>query len=542
MPNIEKLANHSVYFDSFYVHPVCAPTRASLFTGRNFLRTGVWGVHGARDYIHLSEQTFGDILRTNGYHTGLFGKWHNGLTDGYLPWHRGFQEACMVDLYSYIDNNMLCNGVEVQTQGWATARIADRVLDFISRKRSSPFAVVVPFMAPHLGKTYPAQDEYWHAPTPIVKKYKNKGLSHQLSRLYAMIDFMDVQIGRVLTALEDLGLTENTVVIFFSDNGPIGKRLMSEEDWSRRNSHHLRGNKGEIYENGIRVPLFVSWPSMIPRSTRSSALTTVEDIFPTIMDLVGVNSTRNLIDGWSLVPLLLHPEEPHKSWKTRTLFFTKAAPDWTKQGGVYQVLPDQGRNKSQLIYGHQGSWAIRQGSLKFISHYGNKELFDLSSDPMESNDINNNALKQFMQHEAVKKWNALVAENHSFQLPVFFIGWSPVSKFYLMGAVETSSDVKVRSHSIRGMLSAGSYAKYRVIVAAAGNYTVNIQEWSSFMGQISLQVSCGDQNAYMNGYLAQEFLGSIEIPFEDNICILEMKVESGDGWFQAQTMTLTKVP
>lgn len=75
MPNIERLANRSVYFENFYVHPVCAPTRASLFTGRNFLRTGVWGVHGTRDYIHLSEQTFADILQANGYQTGLFGKW-----------------------------------------------------------------------------------------------------------------------------------------------------------------------------------------------------------------------------------------------------------------------------------------------------------------------------------------------------------------------------------------------------------------------------------------------------------------------------------
>lgn len=433
---------------------------------------------------------------------------------------------------------MLCNGEEHQTEGWATEKITDQVLDFISRKSDSSFAVMVPFMAPHLGKTYAAQDEYWHAPQYIVDKYLNKGLSDQLSRLYAMIDFMDIQIGRVLTHLEEQGLIENTVVMFFSDNGPIGKHLMSDEDWQRRNPHHLRGNKGEIYENGIRVPLFVSWPEVFPPSSVSSALSSIEDIFPTILDLIGVTSTKHPIDGLSLVPVLVDPMNLDQEWTGRTLFFTKAAPDWTTEGGVFRVLPEQGHDKSALLYGDRGSWAVRQGSFKFVNHYGRKELFDLVVDLTESNNLHNKAFTQLLDHEAIEWWNGVVHEDHSFSLPAFYIGWSAMSEFYLMGAIETSSDIVIRSHNIEGHLKTGSYLKYKVIVATAGRYGVNIQQWTYFEGQISVQVSCDDQNAYVNGYLTKEYLVSFEIPFEGDNCILEMKVESGEGWFQAATMTL----
>eukprot|EP00210_Caulerpa_lentillifera_P005974 g5709.t1 len=539
MPNIEKLANQSVYFKNFYVHPVCAPTRASLFTGRNFLRTGVWGVHGTRDYLHLSEQTFAQVLQTNGYRTGLFGKWHNGLTDGYLPWHRGFHEACMVDLYNYIDNKMTCNGVEFQTQGWATARITDRVLDFISRQGDSSFGVMVPFMAPHLGKVYPAQDEYWHAPETIVNKYLNKGLSDQLARLYAMIDFMDVQIGRILQALEKRGLRENTVVMFFSDNGPIGNHLMSEEDWNRRNVHHFRGNKGDVYENGIRVPLFVSWPGVFTPSTRSSALITVEDIFPTILELIGSRTNiRHPIDGRSLVPLLISPDN-EMAWSGRTLYFTKAAPDWTREHGVYKLLPNQGRDKSVLRYGDRGAWAIRKGKLKFSNNFGTRELFNLETDPTESCNINDESTKQQLENEAIDWWNSMLEEDHSFSMPIYYIGLTLFSEFYLMGAIEASTDFIIRSHNIEGQPSPGSYLKYRVIVHSDGIYSVNIDQWASFMGELSVQVSCGEERAFIKGHLTQGYIGSLVIPFVGTDCSLELKVETGQGFFQAQRMTLT---
>jgi len=443
----------------------------------------------------------------------------------------------MVDLYNYIDNKMNCNGMEFQSNGWATASITDRVVDFISRNGGSSFAVMVPFMAPHLGVTYAAQDEYWHAPQEIVNKYLNKGLSNQLSTLYAMIDFMDVQIGRVLTTLEEQGLRDNTVVVFFSDNGPVGQHLMSGDDWNRRNRHQFRGNKGDVYENGIRVPLFFSLPSRFSPSTRYSALTSIEDLFPTILDLTGGGALKHPIDGRSLVPLL-ESAGNEGAWTERTLYLTKAAPDWTNEGGLYRLLPNQGRDRSQLVYGDRGGWATRKGNLKFVTHFGSRELFDLSTDPTESNNLNDESTKQSMENEGRSWWNSILEEDHSFMMPIYYIGLTTFSQIYLMGAIETSSDVMIRSHNIEGNLSPGSYLRYSVIVESSGWYSVNIQHWATFGGQGSIQVSCGGESAFISGDLSGEYLGNLEIPFEGAECTLEFKVESGQGWYQAATMSL----
>lgn len=185
---------------------------------------------------------------------------HNGKTDGYHPWDRGFDEACKPDLYDYWDNAATCNGQSQWAAGWTIERFTDWSINFIERyANKQDFLMYFPLMTPHLGKTWYGESEYWHAPEGNVNKYRQKGFSDATSRLYGMIDFMDYNIGRIMWRLNDLGIADNTVVMFFSDNGAIGKSLVPSWEWDRRNADSLKGNKGEVYENGIKSPFFVRW-------------------------------------------------------------------------------------------------------------------------------------------------------------------------------------------------------------------------------------------------------------------------------------------
>jgi arylsulfatase A-like enzyme len=137
-PNLDRLGHHSLRIVPFYVHAVCAPTRASLLTGRHYLRTGVSHVHGGRDFLHPREVTIADWFRHNGYRTGMWGKWHSGKTTGYFPWERGFDEAYMADLYQHEGGGGRLNGERIDTPGWTTAAITDMALDFAEKEDDRP--------------------------------------------------------------------------------------------------------------------------------------------------------------------------------------------------------------------------------------------------------------------------------------------------------------------------------------------------------------------------------------------------------------------
>src|SRR6056297_1278911 len=145
-PHLDNLAKQSAQFAKFNVNPVCAPSRASLLTGRHFLRTGVSHVHGGKEYIALNEKLLPEILQEKGYATGLWGKWHSGQTDGYQPWQRGFDEAYKAKLYQHRNSEGLFNGKPVQHQKWGSEVIVDYALDFMKRNRNQPFFAYLPLM------------------------------------------------------------------------------------------------------------------------------------------------------------------------------------------------------------------------------------------------------------------------------------------------------------------------------------------------------------------------------------------------------------
>ena len=271
-PQMDKLAEESTEFTNFYAAPVCAPTRASLMTGRYNYRTGV--IHTSRGgaKMHGDEITLAEILANAGYKTGIFGKWHLGDNYPMRAMDQGFQESlvhksgglCQTpDLPNdYFDPKLWHNGKPVQSEGYCTDIFTDAAIGFIETNRSRPFFVYLPTNAPHTPLI--VGDEY-------SKPYEDMGLEPGVAKIYGMLTNLDDNLGRILNALQRLNLEKKTLVIFRGDNGPEGVRFNSG----------LRGRKQSVYEGGIRVPFFIRWPGRIEAGRKIDRIAAHIDIFPT---------------------------------------------------------------------------------------------------------------------------------------------------------------------------------------------------------------------------------------------------------------------
>jgi arylsulfatase A-like enzyme len=304
-PVLDGLAKQSARFERFYVTPFCAPSRAALLTGRYGLRTGVHGVARGEETMRTEETTIAEILRDGGWRTGLFGKWHNGENYPYTPNGQGFEEALGFNLghwNNYFDPRLRHNAEWVQTKGWISDVLTDAALGFIEKNRGQPWFCYLAYNAPH---------SPFQSPEKEFAKYQAMGLDDATAAVYGMCENLDTNIGRVLASLDEWKLAEDTIVIFFTDNGPATERFNSG----------LRGKKGTLYEGGSRTPLLVRIPghrpSVVP--TLASAL----DLLPTLCELCGVPpKTAFPLDGRSLVPLL---EGKTEGWPERDLFIQNFA-------------------------------------------------------------------------------------------------------------------------------------------------------------------------------------------------------------------------
>jgi arylsulfatase A-like enzyme len=297
-PHLDAFAHESKRFSQFYVNPVCAPTRSSLLTGRHFLKTGVSHVHGGKDFIHLDETIFAETFRNAGFATGMWGKWHSGKTPGYYPWERGFDEAYQAKLYDHKTNEGYLNGEHVKHAEWADEVIVNYAIDFIERNKNQPFLAYLSFLTCHA----PLE-----APDEFVEKYRQKGLSNNFATLYGMIEHMDFHIQRLLNSIERFNLTNNTIVIFMSDNGPaVINNLLTDDERDKRYVNEYKGHKGNIWENGVKSPLFVRWPGKI-RPAVTTQLADITDVYATLLDLAAIKlpGSHLTLDGISLAPVLL---------------------------------------------------------------------------------------------------------------------------------------------------------------------------------------------------------------------------------------------
>jgi len=288
-PAMDRIGREGVRLDRFYVSPVCAPTRASLLTGRYHLRTGVFGVTRREEVMNPAEVTIAELMRDSGYATGCFGKWHNGSVYPETPNGQGFDEFLGILgglSQRYFDPELNHNGEKGDYPGYITEILAGAAIDWMDDQieADKPFFCYVPFNAPHTPGL--VKEEYW-------KPYYDKGVGRWESVIFGMIDVIDEQVDRMLQSLEDQNQLDNTIVIFMSDNGP--------NTW--RYNAGLRGRKSSVYEGGIRVPCFIRWPGKLTPRRIEEALAHV-DLLPTLAEWCGLAGVAGLeLDGRSFAAL-----------------------------------------------------------------------------------------------------------------------------------------------------------------------------------------------------------------------------------------------
>ncbi|WP_435314781.1 arylsulfatase [Cellulophaga fucicola] len=303
-PNIEAIAKQGIEMETFITYPNCSASRAALLTGRYPYRTGVTAVTQVDHFMNTSEVTIAEILSKNGYRTGIFGKWHLGDNNPMRPTDQGFQEALVHKGggigqaagpagNTYFNPILEHNNVSKKYSGYCDDIFTNATLDFISKKDEKPFFAYLATNLPH----FPLQ-----VPDKRAEPYRKMGLHEDNALTYGMIDNVDDNVGRVLTKIKQLGIEENTIVIFLSDNGPRQRRTKNDV-YPGRWVANLRGTKTSVYDAGIRVPFFVKWPKHFEKNIKTKTMGTIIDVFPTILDITNIQAPDTLqIDGKSLLP------------------------------------------------------------------------------------------------------------------------------------------------------------------------------------------------------------------------------------------------
>jgi arylsulfatase A-like enzyme len=345
-PNIDSIARGGVSLDRFFVQPVCSPTRAEMLTGRYHPRGGVRGVSTGQERLDLGEKTLADAFKAAGYATGAFGKWHNGSQWPYHPMARGFDEYfghTAGHWGEYFDAPLEENGRMVRTQGYIVDVCTDRALGFIDRSKDKPFLCYIPFTTPH---------SPWAAPESDWRKFKDKPITQtatlpareaadQTRCALAMVENQDRNVGRVLARLRHHGIEDNTIVVYFSDNGPNGNR------WTGG----MKGQKGSTDEGGVRSVCYVRWPAKLPAGHTVTQISGAIDLMPTLTALAGVPRAGDKpLDGRDLTPLLM---KQGAGWPERMIFNTWAGQVSVRTqthrldsaGKLFDMVADPGQKK-----------------------------------------------------------------------------------------------------------------------------------------------------------------------------------------------------
>lgn len=345
-PHIDAIARGGVTLDRFFVCPVCAPTRAEFLTGRYHPRGGVRGVSTGQERLDLDERTIAEAFKAAGYATGAFGKWHNGSQWPYHPMARGFDEYyghSSGHWGEYFDPPLELNGRMVREPGYIVDLCTNKALDFIDRNKAKPFFCYVPFTTPH---------SPWAAPESDWRRFKDKPITQRATVAdqevldetrcaLAMIENQDANVGRVLAKLDELKLADNTIVLYFSDNGPNSWR------WNGG----MKGRKATTDEGGVRSTCFLRWPARLPADYTVTQIAGAIDLLPTLTSLAGVSRVGDKpLDGRDLSPLLL--KQP-TDWTDRMIFSTWAGRISVRtqqhrlddQGQLFDMLADPGQTK-----------------------------------------------------------------------------------------------------------------------------------------------------------------------------------------------------
>ncbi len=377
-PNLDRIANQGMFFSRYYSpQAVCSASRAGLLTGCYPNRIGFAGALGPSSQTGISEdeETIAELLKKKGYATAIYGKWHLGVQEKFLPTRHGFDEFYGIpysnDMWPYhpggshlfpnlplFENETIVNpAVTPEDQKLFTTQFTERTIDFIKRNKNKPFFVYLAHPMPHV---------------PLYVSEKFEGMSKQGLYGDVMME-IDWSAGQIIRTLEETGLSENTLVIFTSDNGP----------WINYGNHAgntggLREGKGTSFEGGQRVPCLMLWKGVISPGTVNNNLVAGLDILPTLAEIAGASLPDKKIDGVSLLPLLKGEtnEAPRKSF---WYYYRQNNLEAVQDGTWKLVLPHPGRTYKGYEPGKDG----QPGNVN-ENHPHEAGLYDLRRDPGEN--------------------------------------------------------------------------------------------------------------------------------------------------------------
>ncbi|MBM3883613.1 MAG: arylsulfatase [Verrucomicrobia bacterium] len=362
-PNLDRLHSTSVRLTDFHVDPTCSPTRSALLTGRYSTRTGVWHTINGRSMMQTDELTLAEVFKANGYATAMIGKWHLGDNYPCRPedqgfehtvWHHGGGLDNSPEYWAndYFDDTFKVDGAWQKFEGYCTDVWFREAIRYVEQQRTKPFFLYLTPNAPH--GPYFVPDEY-------AAPYEAAGLPKTMAKFYGMIANLDENLGRLRARLAQLGLAENTLLIFLTDNGTTAGWIDQKAGFKYFNAG-MRGWKGSAWDGGHRVPCFWHWPAGSLIGGRDvPALAAHIDLLPTLVDLLGLKKPAgHPVDGISLRPLLLGRNEPPPE---RTLFVHVQR----------AFLPPKWKNSAALTQ----RWRLVDG----------EELYDITADPGQQSNV-----------------------------------------------------------------------------------------------------------------------------------------------------------
>lgn len=363
-PNLDSLRDQSLRFTRFQVSPTCAPSRSAIMSGRAPFYVGVTHTILERERMKLGVPTMPEMLRDAGYTTGLFGKWHLGDQDPYRPDQRGFDEVFMHGAggigqsyagssgdapgNKYFDPTILHNNKFVKTKGFCTDIFFDQAISWMESHKDGdkPFFTYISTNAPH--GPFIAPDSY-------KKKFIDAGFPSSTVGFYGMIENIDNNVGRLTSKLTEMGIEDDTLLIFMTDNGPSA---------SKYNGDH-KGKKNSVDEGGTRVPSFWRWPGVLKAGTDVDRVANHFDLLPTFAAIVGGEPKEaELLHGRSLTPLL---KDPSADWEDRYRMFHKGR--W---------------GKGAAAESRDSNFAVRSQRFRLV---GRKTLFDMEKDPSQKMNV-----------------------------------------------------------------------------------------------------------------------------------------------------------
>lgn len=518
-PNLDRLASQSAVFKNFVVAPACSPTRSSFLTGRNHLSVGVWGV-GNRGHMLRDETIMPKFFQSAGYGTCFFGKRDSIALLERQPWDRGCDDAFTVS-GSYVHQNptIVHKDGSDDMKGWTCDINVDQALDYIHRQGDKPWWATVAFIVPHLP---------WICDEKYSAAYLKEGCTPALANFYGCVTQMDNAVGRLLAGLRESGREKDTIVVFFSDNGPSYKE-MTEEERANRNVAKLRGNKATAWDNGIREPLLVRWPDKIKPGERPQ-FASVEDLLPTLIDLVELPAKtlpEHLpFDGISIRPALQDPAAPDPE---RSVFRMAVSGDGSPRDheriGIISD-PRQLRLEDHHV-------TLRGNRFKF--HFlpgGETALYDIVADPGETSDVSaqNPEIAAEMAKTCRARWEAILASGRAFTKPIPLVTRTTIpgtNKIDAANARQVKGSVRGLFEGVRGFASVGDSAGYAINVRDGGSFKILAggeavpdqgREWTLDIGGIQL-------NGQKKSPTVVEF-GPVDLAAGESSLILAVKAVS----------------